>query len=302
MIFREMPPIWDPGFRPGFYARWGYENAVISAKTRRAEYPEYHQLLSVKMIHNGSEDYFIDGRRVAVDDDTFLILNAGRRYASRIDGLKPAHSFSIFFRPGLAEEVLDSMLRPSEALLSNPESSSLPRVEFDEQLREHDGSVTPVLRFIQGVVDSGTADPLWLEEQLRFLMARMLAQEQQRARVQERVPSAKATTRHELHRRLRRGVTYIHTHYREAIALRQMAAAAHMSPFHFLRTFRAVYGITPSVYLNRKRTEAAVRLIRESGWPLTEVAEHVGFGSRTTLYRQLRAHGGGRQGPELIQQ
>ena len=92
----------------------------------------------------------------------------------------------------------------------------------------------------------------------------------------------------ELHRRLRLGVTYIHTHYREAIALRQVAAAAHMSSFHFLRTFRAVYGVTPSVYLNRKRTEAAMRLIRDSGWPLTEVAEHVGFGSRTTLYRQLR--------------
>ncbi len=283
-----MPPIWDPGFRPGFYARWRKENAVISARTRRAEYPEYDQLLSVKMIRGGSEDYFIDGRRVAVDDDTFLILNAGRRYASRIDGLQPAHSFSIFFRPGLAEEVLDSMVRSAGALLSNPEASAIRSVEFDEQLREHDRSVTPVLRFIQGVVDAGAADPLWLEEQLRFLMARMLVQEQVRARVQERVPSAKAATRRELHRRLRLGVTYLHTHYREAIALRQVAAAAHMSSFHFLRTFRAVYGITPSVYLNRKRTKAAVRLIRESGWPLTEVAEHVGFGSRTTLYRQLR--------------
>ncbi len=283
-----MPPIWDPSFRPGFYARWGKENAVISARTRRAEYPEYDQLLSVKMIRGGSEDYFIDGRRVAVDDDTFLILNAGRRYASRIDGLQPAHSFSIFFRPGLAEEVLDSMVRPAGALLSNPEASAIRSVEFDEQLREHDRSVTPVLRFIQGVVDAGAADPLWLEEQLRFLMARMLVQEQVRARVQERVPSVKAATRRELHRRLRQGVTYLHTHYREAIALRQVAAAAHMSAFHFLRTFRAVYGITPSVYLNRKRTKAAVRLIRESGWPLTEVAEHVGFGSRTTLYRQLR--------------
>lgn len=70
------------------------------------------------------------------------------------------------------------------------------------------------------------------------------------------------------------------------------AIAAQMSPFHFLRTFKAVYGMTPSVYLSRKRTAAAVRLIRELTWSLMDIAEHVGFGSRTTLFRRLRAHTG----------
>jgi len=49
--------------------------------------------------------------------------------------------------------------------------------------------------------------------------------------------------------------------------------------------------MTPSTYLNRKRTSAARRLIHESPWTLTQIAELVGFGSRTTLYRHLRAVG-----------
>ena len=271
MIYREMPPLWDLAFRARFYNHWGRESAVISATTRRAEYPDYTQLLSIKMMTGGSEDYFVDGRRICVDDDTYLILNAGRRYASRIDAMHRAHSFSVFFRPGLAEEVQDSLLRPTEALLVDPAGDRRDSIEFDERLREHDRTVTPVLRHIRQAVDAGAGEDGWVEEQLHFLLGRMLRLERRQRRARELIPSTKPATR------------------REPIGLQDVARAAHLSPFHFLRTFKALHGVTPSTYLNRKRTGAALRLISEAKWTLTEIAELVGFGSRTTLFRQLRA-------------
>ena len=289
MIYREMPPLWDLAFRARFYIHWGRESAVISATTRRAEYPDYTQLLSIKMMTGGSEDYFEDGRRICVDDDTYLILNAGRRYASRIDAMHRAHSFSVFFRPGLAEEVQDSLLRSTEALLADPAGDRRDSIEFDERLREHDRTVTPVLRHIRQAVDAGAGEDGWVEEQLHFLLGRMLRLERRQRRARELIPSTKPATRRELYRRIGLGVTFIHTHFREPIGLKDVARAAHLSPFHFLRTFKALHGVTPSTYLNRKRTGAAVRLISEAKWTLTEIAELVGFGSRTTLFRQLRA-------------
>jgi AraC-like DNA-binding protein len=287
-IYREMPPLWDRAFRERFYARWGRENAVISALSRRAEYPAYTQLLSVKMMSGGNEDYFVDGRRIRVDDDTYLILNAGRRYASRIDELQAAHSFSVFFRPGLAADVRSALLRSAERLLSEPAAEAATPA-FDERLHEHDECVSPVLRHIQRAVDAGEADELWVEEQLHFLIGRMLRLERRLQRAHELLPRAKPATRHELIRRIALGVNFIHTHFREPLGLRDMARAAHLSPFHFLRSFKALHGVTPSAYLRRKRTRAAARLIAEGRFPLAQISELVGFGSRTTLFRQLRA-------------
>ena len=291
VIYREMPPVWDPSFRTHFYARWGRENAVISATARRAEYADFEQLLSIKAVFGGSEEYFVDGSRVAVDDDTFLILNAGRRYGSRIHALRPVHSFSIFFRSGLAEEVFSVLRDSTESLLDNPPGGSTVTTEFDERLREHDESITPALAAIKWAIECDAPDELRLDEQLHVLLGRMLHTEHQLRKRSDVIPSAKPATRRELHRRLGLAKTFMHTCFREAIGLREMAAAAHLSPFHFLRLFKSAYGITPSAFLNRKRTLEAQRLIRHSGWTMTEIAENVGFGSRTSLFRNLKAHG-----------
>jgi AraC family transcriptional regulator len=289
LIYREMPPVWDPSFRTLFYESWGRENAAISARARRAEYAEYEQLLSIKAAFGGAEEYFIDGRRIAVDDDTFLILNAGRRYASRIQSQTPVESFSIFFRSRLVQEIFTATQRSTSAALSDPDFETQSPLEFDERLREHDCTVSPALLRIKQQLDCGMQDQLWLDEQLHELLGLILRAEHRNRREVETIPSVKRATRVELHRRLGLGTTYIHTYFRNPIGLREIAHAAHLSPYHFLRLFKALYGITPSALLNRKRTAEALRLIRRTELTMAEIAANVGFGSRTSLFRHLKA-------------
>ena len=80
----------------------------------------------------------------------------------------------------------------------------------------------------------------------------------------------------------------MHSNYREPIDLDAIASASFLSRFHFLRTFKEVYRVTPSVYLNRYRTRVAARLLATTSLSHTAIGHSVGFGSRTTLYRHLR--------------
>jgi AraC family transcriptional regulator len=291
-VYREMPATWDPAFRSTFYRRWGRESAIICARSRHAEYPSFRQLLSIKAVASGVENYFIDGRRLSVDRETFLILNNDRCYASSIESLQPVHSFSIFFDRALVDQTWSLLRYSSAALLEDPQRCSSTAPEFSERLYQHDKLVSPVLRHIRQHIETGMEDEMWLEEQLGFLLERMLRLEFNLSRQQQRVPARKGSTQREVERRLARGVDFICTHFKEPITLAQIAAAAQLSPYYFLRQFRSVYGYSPGKCIQRRRCRAALELLRNSTWTMAVIAEEVGLGTRSSLCRRIKAEFG----------
>ena len=294
-LLREMPD-WEQlkpcpaneTYRQWFYAHWGLENAVVTGSGRNAEYTPFRQRLSIKVARGGRERYFFDGRTVAVDDDCYLILNDERTYGSRFESNVDLESFSIFFRPGLAEEVFGALGRTVERALADGAAESPRAVEFAETLQPHDAVVSPVLRYVQHGVNAGVEDADWYEEQFQFLLERMLSHHLRLTERILRLPVLKSATQREIHRRLTLAVDLVHASYERDIGLCDMARAACLSKFHFLRLFTELYGLTPHAYLQRKRAKVAARLLEKRGLTATDVARRAGFQSRSTMARQLR--------------
>src|SRR3954469_8329892 len=63
------------------------------------------------------------------------------------------------------------------------------------------------------------------------------------------------------------------------------ARVALMSEAHFSRTFGATFGETPHRYLQRRRVERAMHLLRSSSTSVTEICWAVGFSSLGTFVR-----------------
>jgi len=77
--------------------------------------------------------------------------------------------------------------------------------------------------------------------------------------------------------------------YAEPIDVPALAAVAGVSAAHFSRTFREVFGETPHRYLQRRRVERAMYLLRATDSSVTDVCFDVGFGSLGTFSRTFRA-------------
>jgi len=74
--------------------------------------------------------------------------------------------------------------------------------------------------------------------------------------------------------------------------LDQMAKAAGLSPYHFLRTFDGLTGVTPHQYVLRARLrEAALRLVSHTD-KIVDVALECGFGDLSNFNRSFRAEFG----------
>jgi len=78
--------------------------------------------------------------------------------------------------------------------------------------------------------------------------------------------------------------------FAQPLTLDTLAAAAHLSKYHFARSFAAAYGETPRAYLTRRRIERAKDLLRVANLTVTEVCLLVGFeslGSFSARFREL---------------
>jgi len=76
--------------------------------------------------------------------------------------------------------------------------------------------------------------------------------------------------------------------YAEPLDVRAVAAVAHISAAHFSRCFRMVFGETPHRYLQRRRVERSMFLLRETDRSVTDICFDVGFSSRGTFVRMFR--------------
>ncbi|WP_245160487.1 AraC family transcriptional regulator [Blastococcus sp. CT_GayMR20] len=89
-------------------------------------------------------------------------------------------------------------------------------------------------------------------------------------------------------RRLLRARDAMDRRYAEPLDIRALARVAHVSEAHFIRTFRATFGETPNRYLQRRRVERAMFLLRSGDRSVTDICMDVGFSSLGTFSRVFR--------------
>ena len=76
--------------------------------------------------------------------------------------------------------------------------------------------------------------------------------------------------------------------YAQPLDIPAVARIAHVSEAHFIRVFRATFGETPHRYLQRRRVERAMYLLRETDRSVTDICFDVGFTSLGTFSRTFR--------------
>jgi len=93
-------------------------------------------------------------------------------------------------------------------------------------------------------------------------------------------------------RRAVEAALWIEAHANLDIELEDVAHEAGVSPFHFLRLFASVLGVTPHQYLVRSRLRRAARQLAEDDKPVTDVAYDVGFGDLSNFVRTFHRAAG----------
>jgi AraC family transcriptional regulator len=94
------------------------------------------------------------------------------------------------------------------------------------------------------------------------------------------------------HGRMTEVLRYMAAHSAAPHKIAGLARMAHLSPYHFLRSFKAATGVTPHQWLLRTRLRNAAEKLAGTSAPVTDIALDVGFEDLSNFTRSFRAEFG----------
>lgn len=248
---------------------------------------------SVPSVHaawNGSYSLCVDGQSaLKLEDEVFLALNAGHVLTTRGRREPSACLLSVYFAPDLLAQAFEALpAADRDLLIASSQDGSF---RLFEHVRDSDRPLVSVMRYIAHHICAGIDDAQWYEEQVSFLLRRLLGHEVSLARAVGNMTHMKSWKRRETFTRLAHVTDLIHSCYERPLTIEELAESAHWSRFHMMREFKAAHAITPYEYLQRRRTQTAARLLCSTELSVAEIAERTGFHVRTLVRRLRRTRG-----------
>ena len=228
-------------------------------------FPELHLDFSASYVRKGSFGYRTRGKSFELVAGSILVGHPGDEFMCTHDHVCGDECLSFFLPPELVETI-----GGRTEVWQVGAASPLPELMVIGELA-------------QAAAD-GRSD-IGLDEVGQVFASRFVEVVSGRAR--EPVP-AKARDR----RRAVETALWIDAHSHRQIDLEHAAGQADISPFHFLRLFSSVLGVTPHQYLVRSRLRHAARLLADDERSVTNVAYDVGFGDLSNFVRTFHRAAG----------
>ncbi len=258
-------------------AGWRLDDVVCDSGPQDRPFDEQHSSVCIALVTEGTFQYRTSQGSAVMAPGSLLLGNVGACFTCGHEHRAGDRCLSFRFTAEYFERIVASVP-------GSPLEFKLPRLPLVP-------SLLPVLSEVQALRDAAGAG----EPGAASLERDCNTAEEVAMRLAGDVCSALAkgpgacrvfTDRDE--RRVTAAVRRMEVDFAERIPLEELAREAAMSPYHFLRVFERVVGVTPGQYRLRTRLRRAAVLLRRSSLSVASVAAECGFGDLSTFNRQFR--------------
>ena len=266
------------------------ENGTFLIRTKKLEETAEHvSRLSIRCMLNGSQYYKAAGSDHMVNPENYLVLNQGQVYKTAFSNHHTLEMLLVAFRPGFAESVLHSVITNEDKLLEDPFDTPSQPVLFFEQTYPSDPVILKIMIHLRAMMNE---DIEWRKESdldgiYTALLLRLMEIHRNLHSEINKLNSIRKSTRAELFRRLHVARDYMDANTDRRMSIEEVARVCWLSPHHFKRSFKSLFGMSPHRYHVQKRIQVASELLMHR-FPVSEACRQVGFENSSSFIRLFR--------------
>ncbi|UCD61524.1 MAG: helix-turn-helix transcriptional regulator [Flavobacteriaceae bacterium] len=260
----------------------------ILSNIKQLERKAYSASPSVKMVLSGNENYKVNGRHYTLDLKRFLIVDNNNKVEINIDADRDVKGVCIFPNKDLLNEVAKTRISSNESLLDNPfENDEISLVH--NQFRYNENRTGRFLKhYVPAIIHlKKQSEALDFDDFYAGLAECMIDDQLALQGKLKNILSVKKATKEELYRRVANAKDYMDDNYNQKISLDDLVQEAFLSKYHFSRSFKAMFHLSPYQYLLQLRLKHARNLL-SLDYSYSEVSTLIGFSDGKNLRKAIQ--------------
>ena len=245
------------------------------------EYDDYvasSSACGIKFVIKGTETYVINNKVFAVSANQFLLINKGQDYLCNVKDKDYVEGVCLYLDNNLLQKAYRQTQDSAESLLDNPCAERESQLDFHETIHYASDNFHQFLSNEIVKIKSGTSAGIYNSDNFYFEAAyQLLLSQSNTGKEIQKIKALKSSTRKEIYKRVNMARAIIDADVSSQLDIASLSKQCGLSEFHFLRSFKDAFGITPHQYLLSKRMQRSVRLLQEEKYSITDIAYQVGF-------------------------
>ncbi|GLU45444.1 helix-turn-helix domain-containing protein [Allomuricauda sp. NBRC 101325] len=262
---------------------------VFYIKTQQLLSENHRSRISIRGVLNGYQHYYLNNRDLLLGRHKFVLFEDDQVFSTKIDSPYPTEAVIVSYGQEDLNAIINSFSSSFDDMLNGmPAKESIWDIKLFDSTYDMSKEMSIAMHDLAKAIQLNVKDEMFYEEMRYTIMETALRHLLTTEKKLLQLSIKKESTKIEHYRRLLRSKDYILSHLGKKLSLDEISNEASMSPYHYIRSFKGAFKLTPMQFVVQERLALAKDLIQHTDMPISQILIEAGYDNPSSFSRAFK--------------